>query len=188
VQPGARGGADAERAAVVEEAGSKLALYNAAASPHHKPAWRIYVEALLQRLGRTRPARPGPAAERRAGHSEDTSLTSLTTIQNSFVGKTGTAEYPKPQAGGPAPHVPKSGGDIRMRGGASRRLTGVSEMNIKPAPEFLEACRRVLGGDDPATVLSAMINGDPRMDQVRAVHADLLLIEESKEPLRPKSL
>ena len=61
-------------------------------------------------------------------------------------------------------------------------------MNIKPAPEFLEACRRVLGGDDPATVLSAMINGDPRMDQVRAVHADLLLIEESKEPLRPKSL
>jgi hypothetical protein len=46
----------------------------------------------------------------------------------------------------------------------------------------------VLGGDDPATVLSAMINRDPRMDQVRAVHADLLLIEESKEPLRPKSL
>ena len=61
-------------------------------------------------------------------------------------------------------------------------------MDIKPAPEFLDACRRVLGGDDPATVLSAMANGDRRMDQVRAVHAELLLIKEGKEPAHQKSL
>ena len=61
-------------------------------------------------------------------------------------------------------------------------------MDITPAPEFLEACRRVLGGDDPATVLGVIINGDPRMRQVRAVHADLLLIEEQKTFVRRASM
>lgn len=47
-------------------------------------------------------------------------------------------------------------------------------MDIGPTPEFREACRHILGGDDPATVLGAMRNDDPRMEDVRALHADLV--------------
>jgi|SRR6516164_6689579 len=60
---------------------------------------------------------------------------------------------------------------------ASRERTFI--MDITPTPEFLEACRRILGGDDPATVLGAMMDGDPRMDYVRALHADL--VEQKRE-------
>jgi hypothetical protein len=48
-------------------------------------------------------------------------------------------------------------------------------MDIRPTPEFLEACRRVLGGDDPATVLGAMRNDDPEpFNRVRDLHAEIL--------------
>jgi hypothetical protein len=39
------------------------------------------------------------------------------------------------------------------------------------SPEFLAACRAVLGDDSPATVLDAIQNGDPRMNEVYALAA-----------------
>ena len=39
------------------------------------------------------------------------------------------------------------------------------------SPEFLAACRRVLGDDSPRTVLPAIRNGDPRMNEVYALAA-----------------
>jgi hypothetical protein len=44
-------------------------------------------------------------------------------------------------------------------------------MDISPSPAFLTACRRVLGDDSPATVLTAIRNGDPRMREVYAQEA-----------------
>jgi len=61
-------------------------------------------------------------------------------------------------------------------------------MDITPPAEFREACRRILGGDDPRTVLSAMMSGDPRMDLVRSVHADILLEKEGKRPMHVERL
>src|SRR6516225_600437 len=40
---------------------------------------------------------------------------------------------------------------------------------IKPTPEFLAACRRVFGDDSPATVIGAIRDGDPRMNEVYAL-------------------
>jgi hypothetical protein len=51
-------------------------------------------------------------------------------------------------------------------------------MNIRPTPEFLEACRILLGDDSPAAVLTAIRAGGPLMDDVRLVHE---LIVKSKQ-------
>jgi hypothetical protein len=40
---------------------------------------------------------------------------------------------------------------------------------MKPTPEFLAACRRVFGDDSPATVIGAIRDGDPRMNEVYAL-------------------
>jgi hypothetical protein len=56
--------------------------------------------------------------------------------------------------------------------------------DITPTPEFREACRAVLGGNDPATVLGAMARGDQRIGEVREVHrclVDATTAEERKE-------
>jgi hypothetical protein len=56
--------------------------------------------------------------------------------------------------------------------------------DITPTPEFREACRAVLGGDDPATVLGAMARGDQRIGEVREMHrrlVDATTAEERKE-------
>jgi hypothetical protein len=45
-----------------------------------------------------------------------------------------------------------------------------------------------IGGDDPATVLGAIRRGDPCMHQVRAVHADILLVKEGHRPMHQKQL
>ena len=37
------------------------------------------------------------------------------------------------------------------------------------SPEFLAACRLVLGDDSPAVVLGAMRDGDPRMNEVHTL-------------------
>jgi hypothetical protein len=42
---------------------------------------------------------------------------------------------------------------------------------MKPTPEFLAASRRVLGDDTPRTVLSAIMENDPRMAEVYALAA-----------------
>ena len=55
-------------------------------------------------------------------------------------------------------------------------------MNTTPRPEFLEACRRVLGDDNRAVVLGAMMQDDPRMDEVNAIHADLVISKETEKP------
>jgi len=55
-------------------------------------------------------------------------------------------------------------------------------MDITPTPEFLEACRRVLGGDDPATVLGAIRRDDRRMNEVYAIHADLVRSKQEGTP------
>jgi hypothetical protein len=47
-------------------------------------------------------------------------------------------------------------------------------MNITPTPEYLEACRVVLGDDSPRTVLDLMMKGSPLMDEVRRAHAEIL--------------
>jgi hypothetical protein len=47
-------------------------------------------------------------------------------------------------------------------------------MDIKPTPEFCTACRIVLGGDDPATVLTAIREDDPRFEQVLRLHAEIV--------------
>jgi hypothetical protein len=56
--------------------------------------------------------------------------------------------------------------------------------DITPTPEFREACRAVLGGDDPATVLGAIARGDQRIGEVREMHrrlVDATTAEERKE-------
>jgi hypothetical protein len=55
---------------------------------------------------------------------------------------------------------------------------------MTPTPEFREARRAVLGGDDPATVLGAMARGDQRIGEVREMHrrlVDATTAEERKE-------
>jgi hypothetical protein len=47
-------------------------------------------------------------------------------------------------------------------------------MITKPTPEYLEACRIVLGDDSPRTVLTLTQEGSPLMDEVRRVHADII--------------
>jgi hypothetical protein len=47
-------------------------------------------------------------------------------------------------------------------------------MNITPTPEYLEACRFVLGDDSPAFVLGHLMQGSPLMDEVRRVHAEIV--------------
>ena len=46
-------------------------------------------------------------------------------------------------------------------------------MDIAPTPEFREACWRVLDGDDPATVVGAIMK-EAVQDELRALHADLV--------------
>ena len=56
--------------------------------------------------------------------------------------------------------------------------------DMTPTPEFREARRAVLGGDDPATVLGAMARGDQRIGEVREMHRRLIdatTAEERKE-------
>jgi hypothetical protein len=47
-------------------------------------------------------------------------------------------------------------------------------MNISPTPEYLAACRLVLGDDSPATILTAIMEGNPLMDEVRRIHAEII--------------
>ena len=42
-------------------------------------------------------------------------------------------------------------------------------IDLTPSPEFLAACRKVLGDDSPSTVLGAIRERDPRMNEVRAL-------------------
>jgi hypothetical protein len=56
-------------------------------------------------------------------------------------------------------------------------------MNIKPTPEFLEACRRVLGADDPRTVITAMRAGGPVIDELRTVHAEIVAQKQPAQDL-----
>ena len=44
-------------------------------------------------------------------------------------------------------------------------------MKLSVAPEFLAACRHVLGDDSPATVLPAIISRDPRINDAYALAA-----------------
>jgi hypothetical protein len=44
-------------------------------------------------------------------------------------------------------------------------------MITRPTPEYLEACRIVLGDDSPRTVLTLIQEGSPLIDEVRRVHA-----------------
>jgi hypothetical protein len=56
--------------------------------------------------------------------------------------------------------------------------------DMTPTPEFREACRAVLGGDGPATVLGAIARGDQRIGEVREMHrrlVDATTAEERKE-------
>lgn len=55
-------------------------------------------------------------------------------------------------------------------------------MNIGPTPEMREACRRILGCNDPATVLGAIRNGDPRWEDVEGLHADILEQKRTGKP------
>lgn len=48
-------------------------------------------------------------------------------------------------------------------------------MDVGPTPEFRQACREVLGGDDPATVINGLRS--EKADLVRQRHAEIL--EES---------
>jgi hypothetical protein len=45
--------------------------------------------------------------------------------------------------------------------------------DMTPTPQFRAACREILGGDDPATVLGAAHRGDRRWRVVRALHERL---------------
>ena len=40
---------------------------------------------------------------------------------------------------------------------------------MKHRVAYLAACRQVLGTDDPTTIVLAVENGDPRMDEVEAL-------------------
>jgi hypothetical protein len=53
-------------------------------------------------------------------------------------------------------------------------------MDIGPTPELREACRRVLGGDDPATVIDAIRAGDARWRRVQEVHAEILAAKRAE--------
>jgi hypothetical protein len=56
--------------------------------------------------------------------------------------------------------------------------------DISPTPEFREACRAILAGDDPATVLGAIARGDERIGEVREMHrrlVDATTAQERKE-------
>jgi hypothetical protein len=55
----------------------------------------------------------------------------------------------------------------------------MSDMNITPTPEFLEAYRRVTGSDDtsPAAVIAAVRS--PMMDEIRRVHAGIMRTKEA---------
>jgi hypothetical protein len=55
-------------------------------------------------------------------------------------------------------------------------------MDITPSPEFLAACRIVLGGDSPTIVLSAIMNSGPELDEIRRVHAEIVELKH-----QPKS-
>jgi hypothetical protein len=51
--------------------------------------------------------------------------------------------------------------------------------HISPSPAFREACRRVLGADDPGTVIPALRNPE-LLDLIRTVHWDILQEAERK--------
>jgi hypothetical protein len=54
-------------------------------------------------------------------------------------------------------------------------------MDISPTPEYLLACRIVLGDDSPRTVLGAMMSGSPLLDDVRMIHADIVRFKRYRE-------
>jgi hypothetical protein len=56
------------------------------------------------------------------------------------------------------------------------------KINIGPSPEYCAAARYVLGGDDPATVLGAIINRDPRQARVGSIHAAIVYLNEGRPP------
>jgi hypothetical protein len=58
-------------------------------------------------------------------------------------------------------------------------------MDITPPPEFRLACRVVLGGDDPGTVLPPMMRGDPVMQRVYALQATFVQLKAAGIPLDP---
>jgi hypothetical protein len=49
-----------------------------------------------------------------------------------------------------------------------------TNMLTGPTPEYLEACRIVVGDDNPRTVLTLIQEGSPQMDEVRRVDADII--------------
>jgi hypothetical protein len=53
--------------------------------------------------------------------------------------------------------------------------------DITPTPEFREACRAVLGGDDPATLFGVMARGDQRIGEVREMHRRLVNATTAEE-------
>ncbi len=59
-------------------------------------------------------------------------------------------------------------------------------MDITPAPEFLEACRRVLGADTPDVVIPAL-RDEWLAEKIQQVHAGILAAKEPHNPApRPK--
>jgi hypothetical protein len=56
-------------------------------------------------------------------------------------------------------------------------------MDIGPTPEMSEACRRVLGSDDPETVINAIREpGGARWRRVEEIHAEILEAKRKGEP------
>jgi hypothetical protein len=57
------------------------------------------------------------------------------------------------------------------------------KITITPTPEFRAACRIVLGGNDPATVIGAMRDDDRyRWAQVQSVHAAIVQLRKLQDP------
>jgi hypothetical protein len=48
-------------------------------------------------------------------------------------------------------------------------------MNISPSPEFLAACRKLLGNDSPETIIAVLQSHDQELfDQLRRALAELV--------------
>ena len=65
-------------------------------------------------------------------------------------------------------------------------------MNIAPSPEFLAACKQVLGDASPATVLQVLQSRDQQLvDRIREAHVEIVearRIENSMESLHDQNL
>jgi hypothetical protein len=51
-------------------------------------------------------------------------------------------------------------------------------MNIGPSPAYCAACRYVLGGDDPRTVIGAIRQGGRPIERVHDIHVAILAVLE----------